>query len=177
MILTDFVSYLEMTSPDQLRPAVVDRALRLRSVGMDELPLVRKVHDVVAGPHDWESLRWSEQRWREHLGRPGVHTWIAEFGGAPAGLAQLQVQPGGDVETEFFGLMPEFIGRGIGGGLLTLVTRAAWGLPSVDGTPIQRVWQRTSVYDHPNALPGYLARGYRLYRTEARQREFTSLPR
>lgn len=178
MLFEDVVSYLEMTSPRQLRPAAsaATPAVHLWKAGAEELPVIRETHDRIAGPHDWESLRWSDAQWREHLSREGVHTWIAEVDGLPVGLTQLQAQPGGDVEIEFFGLAPEFIGKGLGGALLTETTRLAWSLDPVDATPVRRVWLRTSAYDHPNARPAYLARGFRHYNTETRQRDFTRPP-
>lgn len=177
LVLEDKITFMEMTSPSALRPS--GRAfsgLLLREVGLADLPLIRATHDRVAGPHDWESLRWSGQRWQEHLARAGVRTWIAELDREPVGLAQLQVQPGGEVEIEFFGLAPELIGQGLGGAVLTEVTRLAFALEPVAGEPIRRVWLRTSAYDHPHAVRNYRARGFVHYRTETRQREFTRPP-
>jgi GNAT superfamily N-acetyltransferase len=69
-----------------------------------------------------------------------------------------------EVEIETFGLVPEVVGRGIGGHALTLTLQLAWALrPGV-----KRVWLHTSTQDHPNALPNYQARGLRPYKTEER---------
>ncbi|MEV8637999.1 GNAT family N-acetyltransferase [Streptosporangium sp. NPDC051023] len=173
MFVEEIVSHLELTSPEELRAARVPRRhVTLWEVGTEHLQAIREVHDRVAWPHGWPSLLWSSDTWWEHLERPGVRTWIAEVDGQVAGLAQLQAQPGGAVEIEFFGLAPEFVGVGIGGHLLTLVTRLAWEFAPVDGTPIGRVWLRTSSHDHGNAVANYRARGFRLHHIEVRQREF-----
>ena len=64
------------------------------------------------------------------------------------------------VEIAYFGLMPGFIGRGLGATLLAAAVRRGWALPAA------RVWLHTSSHDHPNALANYLARGFRIYRLD-----------
>ncbi|MGH3927772.1 MAG: GNAT family N-acetyltransferase, partial [Pseudonocardiaceae bacterium] len=118
------------------------------------------------------SLDWSEQQWSDLLARPGVRSWIARAGTDAIGLVQLEIHPRRDVEIIKFGLVPEFIGRGFGGHLLTLTTWLAWdagGAGSVD-----RVWLHTSSFDHPHALANYLKRGFRPFRVEHKPREYQS---
>ncbi len=67
---------------------------------------------------------------------------------------------GGEVEIAYFGLLPAFVGQGIGGHLLTVGLRRAWELAS------ERVWVHTCSLDGPAALANYQARGLVLYRTE-----------
>ena len=61
------------------------------------------------------------------------------------------------VELVYFGVLPPFIGRGVGGALLTEAIRRAWALGP------QRVWVHTCTLDHPAALPNYQKRGFRIY--------------
>lgn len=70
-----------------------------------------------------------------------------------------------------FGLVPEVVGRGFGAHLLTVGTRLAWGLGPLGGVRVRRVWLHTSSRDHPHAKPNYQRRGFRLFRTERRQRD------
>jgi GNAT superfamily N-acetyltransferase len=59
--------------------------------------------------------------------------------------------------------LPEFIGRGFGGALLTSAIEEAWRMsPS-----ITRVWVHTCTWDHPDALANYQARGMVIYKREA----------
>lgn len=172
VLVDDIVSHLEMTGPDELRPArVPDEEIRLREVGPDDLAVVRDLHDLVANPYGWRSLAWSADQWLECLTRPGVRTWLPHVGGRPAGLAVLQSQPGGHVEVDFFGLVPAFVGRGLGGHFLTEITRLAWRMTPVDADAVRRLWLRTSSHDHPNAKASYEACGFRVFHTETRQRE------
>lgn len=168
MVLVDqTVTYLEMTSPDQLLAAKAPPAeVALDRVDATALALIRSTHDRIAAPHHWSSLEWSEQQWSDLLARSGVRSWIARVGPDVIGLVQLELHPGRGVEITKFGLVPEFVGRGFGGHLLTLATRLAWDVGGVD-----RVWLHTSSFDHPHALGNYRNRGFRQFRVEHRPRE------
>jgi GNAT superfamily N-acetyltransferase len=85
-----------------------------------------------------------------------------------AGLVELEAEPNGDVGIVVFGLVPEFIGQGYGGALLTLATRLAWETMAPTGASVRRVWVQTSSHDHPHALSNYEQRGFRSFRTERR---------
>jgi GNAT superfamily N-acetyltransferase len=171
MVLVDqIVTFLEMTSPDQLVAGRVPPAdITLTSVDTTSLPLIRSTHRRVATPHHWSSLAWSEQHWRDLLSYSGVRTWIAHLGEEVIGLVQLQPRPRCEVQITKFGLVPEWVGRGLGGHLLTLATRLAWGLGDVE-----RVWLLTTSLDHPHALRNYCSRGFRPFRVEHRPREISA---
>ena len=79
---------------------------------------------------------------------------------APAGYFELHAPGDGAVEIAYFGLLPEFFGRGWGGHLLTRAVDTAWSLGAA------RVWLHTCTLDHPAALPNYLRRGFRPVREE-----------
>ena len=79
-----------------------------------------------------------------------------------AGWYELRRVPeDGSVEIAYFGLMPGAIGRGLGKALLGCAVRDAWAMGAT------RVWLHTCTLDHPHALPNYLARGFRVYKTES----------
>lgn len=81
-------------------------------------------------------------------------------------MVTYDVHPGGEAEIVTFGLLPEFVGKGLGGFALTLAVQQAWALaPSVS-----RVWLHTFTVDHPHALPNYHRRGFRTFRSEQVQR-------
>jgi GNAT superfamily N-acetyltransferase len=64
------------------------------------------------------------------------------------------------MEIAYFGLFDEFIGRGLGGHLLTEAVGAAWTFGPA------RVWLHTCSFDHPAAIPNYTSRGFTPFRTE-----------
>ena len=84
--------------------------------------LSARLYDAVGGPWQWtDRLGWDVDRWRAHLERGEVETWLGRLGDEPVGYAEL-VRTGGDVEIASFGLLPGFPGRGLGGALLAAVT-------------------------------------------------------
>jgi GNAT superfamily N-acetyltransferase len=173
MLVEETVTYLEMTSPDQLRPGRPAPApVELVKLDRTGASLLRSTYARIGAPLNWQSRRlWADEQWEQLLGRQDVHAWIARVGGEVAGMVELEVQPGGDVEIVVFGLVPEFIGKGFGAHVLTVGTRLAWQVERLDGVPVRRVWLHTSSRDNPHAKPNYERRGFRPFRTEQRQRE------
>jgi GNAT superfamily N-acetyltransferase len=172
MILEQTITWLEMRSPEELRPGREPPApLELVAVDRSLAPLLRDTNRRVGEPHGWSSRSaWSEDQWVEHLARPGVRAFLARVGGDPAGVVELEERPGDEVELTVFGLVPEFVGRGFGGHLLILAARLAWATRHPGGAATRRVWLHTASSDHAHALPNYLARGFRVVRTEVRRK-------
>jgi len=73
---------------------------------------------------------------------------------------RLKPGEGGSVEIAYFGLLPEFVGRGLGGHLLSVAVERAFE------SGARRVWLHTCTRDNPAALPNYLKRGFLPFRTE-----------
>jgi RimJ/RimL family protein N-acetyltransferase len=157
----EIVTQLEMTAADQLNPAPLVEGVTLRAV--DPGPLIRDLHLRIGTPHAWPSVTRTDEEWERWLAEPERRYRLVEYGGEVAGAADFEPQRDGDVEITTFGLLPEFVGKGLGGYALTLVVADAWALP---GT--RRVWLHTSTLDHPNALPNYLRRGFRGFRSFSR---------
>lgn len=161
--------YLEQTAPDDLTPAKPPRVeARIERAELPSPEFSRFLYTAVGGDWNWYSrLPWTWQRWQDWLDRPGVETWVAWVRGTPAGYAELDPQADGQVELSYFGLLPGFLGQGLGGHLLTVALSSAWSLatrwPRRPAT--SRVWVHTCDLDGPAALANYQARGLRLYRT------------
>jgi GNAT superfamily N-acetyltransferase len=152
--------YLEMTDPTQLRPAMPVEGLEIPRLEPPDPALSRRLYEEVGGPWQWtDRLEWGVERWRAHLGAPGVETWLPRLDDEPLGYAEL-VREGDDVELASFGLRPGFTGRGLGGALLAAVTADAFQRGA------RRVWLHTCSLDSPAALPGYERRGFRRYHEE-----------
>ncbi len=176
VLIEETVTYLEMTSPDQLRPGrTAPTPVEMVKLDQAAAPVLRRTYTRIAAPLNWQSRRtWSDAQWEQLLARPNVHAWIARAGDEVAGVVELEVQPGGDVEITVFGLVPEFVGKGFGAHLLAVGTRLAWTVNPLDGHPVRRVWLHTSSRDHPHAKPNYERRGFRPCRIEQRQREIVT---
>jgi RimJ/RimL family protein N-acetyltransferase len=162
------VTFLEMTSPDELRPGREVPDVYLEPVAPDD-PLVRQTILRVGAPYLWPSLGWTDETWADWLASPRRMRWLIRRGGDVAGICELEAHPPDEVEIASFGLVPEHVGTGIGGHALTLVARQAWQLSHPELGRVRRVWLHTSSYDHPHALPNYLRRGFRVYSAHVRQ--------
>ncbi len=163
--------WLEMGAPAELRPARPAPGLAVARAEVPSPQLSRFLYTAVGGDWYWrDRLGWTYARWRAHLDRPEVETWVGAVGGTPAGYAELERHPREGVEVAYFGLLPEFIGRGLGGHLLTEAVRRAWAI----GT--DRVWVHTCTLDGPNALANYRARGFRVVREESRRERLPDAP-
>ena len=167
----EIVTYLQMTSPSQLVAARRPPAhLELEPAREPAAPLLRSAYVRVGGPLRWTGRSaWSDANWEEELSRPGIQAWVARLDDEVIGFVELEAESNGDVGIVVFGLFPEFIGRGLGGALLTLATQLAWKVTAPDGTPARRVWVQTSSRDHPHARQNYEARGFRTFRRERAQ--------
>ncbi len=110
----------------------------------------------------WERLAWSYADWMKYLDRPESSTWIISKAGVPAGFFELEHQPNDTVELVYFGLLAAYTGQGLGAWALSEAIRRAW-----EGTT-KRVWVHTCDLDHPAALANYIARGFRIFKTEVR---------
>ncbi|MGP3922887.1 GNAT family N-acetyltransferase [Streptomyces sp. 8N616] len=166
---------LEQTSPADLAPATPpDAGSGIRIVRSEVLSpeFSRFLYTAVGGDVTWtDRLGWPYERWQAFLDRPGVETWVAYVRGTPAGYIELEAQDEGVVEISYFGLIPAFRGRRVGGYLLSEGTARAWDLaerwPGL--TPTKRVWVHTCSKDGPYALDNYRRRGFRLFGTKTEE--------
>ena len=163
---------LELTSPDQVVPAArPDLDLTLMQAWLLSPELSRFLYTAVGGHWYWiDRLPWTYQQWLDWHGRPGVETWVLYVEGTPAGYFELDASVPVEVELASFGLLPGFIGRRLGGWLLTEALRRAWALGP------DRVWVHTCSLDGPHALANYRARGMQLFKEENAVQELPAEP-
>ena len=102
---------------------------------------------------------WTSKQWSQHLRDATISFYIAISSKENVGFFELKLD-GDEVKIEGFGLLPSWRGQGLGGGLLSVATERAFG------SGAKRIWLHTATDDHPNALPNYKKRGYRVYHEE-----------
>ncbi len=174
MLIQETTFYYEMVSLSQLRPAKeVARPPALVRAGVVCPALSRFLYAAVGAKWRWtDRLGWSESQWRDALERPGHETWVAYEAGVPCGYFELDDADGdGDaVSIEYFGLLPEFYGRGLGGWLLTRCIERAWARSP------ERVVVHTSSLDHVAARQNYESRGFRFVRSTTQSKAVPDQP-
>ncbi len=151
-----------MRAKPQRPPLPVPQArLALMRAESCTLSFYRYLYAAVGERWLWFVRRgWSDARLARWLARPEIEVSILYVGGVPAGYFELERLASGETELCYFGLVPEFIGRGLGAWFLRAAVEAGW-----QGAT-QRLWVHTSTYDHPRALGLYQRAGFQVYRRE-----------
>ena len=152
---------LEMLSPDELRPKCADFPdLRIEQMVVRCPEFNKFLHTIVGYNHRWGGRNdWSKDYWYKYVNRDEMETWVAYLSGTPAGYFELEKTSEGNARILALGLLPQFIGRGLGGHLLTTAIERGWEMGA------SKVQVGTCSHDHPHALKNYLARGFRIQRT------------
>lgn len=155
-------TYLEMRAPSLLQPARNDDPLiKIELKSECSVDLFRFLYAEVGKNYYWiDRLPLTDEQIAAYLEEPGVSVWLMTYDGETAGYFELKKCEDGSTEIAYFGLMPEFIGRGFGKHLLTCAVQQAW----TDGA--NRVWLHTCTDDDPAALPNYLKRGFEAFKSE-----------
>lgn len=155
-------TYLQLLSPgDLVAASSADPRLRLERVEECPASFHRYLYAEVGRAYHWvDRLGWTDEETRAYLASPTVSLWVLYFSGGPAGYFELRRHHDGSVEIAYFGLLPEFTRRGFGKHLLTEAVRHAWAQGA------RRVWLHTCTLDDAAALPNYVARGFRPFKTE-----------
>ena len=156
-------TYLEMRSVDQLRPKRAGPQFQVREKTNPDWRFNRDLYFRVGEQWDWIDKRlWTEDQWKQYAMAREFRTFAAYYDDALAGFYELRQDGERGIEIAYFGLLPEWIGRGLGGALLTSAIEQAW---RVTPEP-SRVWVHTCNRDHPQALANYQARGMTVYKVE-----------
>ena len=162
LAMTATRTYLEMNDPAALRAApIADANLTVARVERPQASLWRFLYTEVGREYRWfDRLSWSDEEAQAYLDDPSLSLWLATIDGITAGYFELKRESGGSVEIVYFGMMPGFTGRGLGGQLLNEAVTRAWD------SGARRVWLHTCTFDHPAAIPNYVRRGFTVFKTE-----------
>src|SRR5206468_2217216 len=142
-------TYLQMNRREELRPAAVsDSRARVEQVIGCPASFYRYLYGEVGRNHHWvDRAGWTDEQICAHLANADLTLWVLYVGGGPAGYFELLRHAESDVELAYFGLLPEFKGRGLGKYLLSVAAERAWT------SGARRVWLHTCTLDDPAALP------------------------
>lgn len=129
----------------------------------------RYLYNTVGEPWLWiDRRRLSDEALAEIIHDRKIEIYVLYSGGSPAGYTELDFRDPDNVEIGYFGIMPEFIGKGLGAYLLDWTVDAAWAR----GT--KRLWVHTCDWDHPRALGNYQRAGFAPFK---RYEEWSDDPR
>lgn len=152
------VFYLEMLAHSQrVVPAPRD-GLKVLHSQMPSVAYYRFLYDAVGKDYQWLSrkkLSDNELAAIIHDSHNELH--VLHVDGTPAGFAELDCRQRDEIELVQFGLMPDFIGQGLGKWFLQWTIDKAWSYQP------RRFWLHTCTQDHVNALSNYKKAGFILY--------------
>ena len=150
------VTYLEMTRPEQRSGAPGwAEGVTIQRAERPTVSFYRYLYDTVGADWDWyERRRLSDDALAAIVHDDAVEVFVLYVRGVPAGYVELDRRVEGEVEIAYFGLIPEYIGRGLGPALLDWALERAWSCRP------RRVWLHTCSLDHPRALAVYRQAGF-----------------
>jgi len=160
--LPTVITFLEMTAPQSRppRPAPLRKIAVLRA----ETPprsFYLWLYRTVGGAWNWtDRLVMAPEALEAIIHDPQVEILVLYVGGVPAGFAELDFRREPVAELALFGLIPEFIGQGLGGYFMDRAVAALWR------PGIERVVVDTNDRDHPRALAMYQKAGFGVVRRE-----------
>ena len=152
------VTYLEMLEcpRDTSTPSP---SLSLRQVQNPSLKWYREIFRRAGEQWLWWSrIEMTEAQLTAVLNVQTNEVFIAENNGVEVGMAELDRSQPGQVEIAFFGLYPEWVGKGLGRLFMNALLQRAWSAAA------SRVWVHTCTLDSPAALPFYVKCGFRPYK-------------
>ncbi len=160
-ILMNHLSYfLELTSKEDFKPKSFPyKNGEIKKASYNSGKFCKFLWDEVGKGYWLERSDWTIDHWNKWINRNYVLFYIAYLDSNPMGFFELSKDKT-DIKIEGLGLLPVFIGKGLGGGLLSAATEKAfkWGA--------KRIWLHTATDDHPAALPNYQKRGFKIFKEE-----------
>jgi GNAT superfamily N-acetyltransferase len=160
------VYYLEMLAPSQRTEQAPRDGLTVLHAQSPTVPYYRFLYNAVGKDYHWLSRRkLSDAELAAVIGDVRNELHVLHVDGSPAGFAELDRRQHSEIELVQFGLMPGFIGQGLGKWFLQ------WTIDKVWSYQPRRFWLHTCSLDHSAALPTYKKAGFVLFKEEAIRRE------
>ncbi|OYY03094.1 MAG: GNAT family N-acetyltransferase [Acidocella sp. 35-58-6] len=164
------VTFLRLNARKPAPPTVFPSGVTLTSERLG-VGAYRQIYNEVGAPWLWWLRRlMPDDLLARHLTSPSLTIKILRVNGDIAGFFETDATPWPDVNLNYFGLLPGFIGQGLG----ALLLAAAIDSVFIEAGPLRGMTVNTCTADHPRALPNYLAAGF----VETRRvREIWDIPR
>ena len=162
MIIPVQRNFLELKDLKNLKTNSINENKYLVKKVKPDFQLNKFFYKQVGKNHRWiDRLSWSDEKWINYISNRNLETYIISESDELAGFFELLYNPElKETEISYFGLLEEYIGKGIGGYALSVAIKKSFE------KNIRRVWLHTCTLDHPNALKNYIARGMTVFKKE-----------
>ena len=109
-------TYLEMRSPSELHAArSADARIRVEHMAECSPSFFRYLYVEVGRNYHWiDRLPWTDEDIARHLQQLENSLWLMTCEGQTAGYFELRKCEDGSIEVAYFGLLQDFLGRGLG---------------------------------------------------------------
>ncbi|WP_425408719.1 GNAT family N-acetyltransferase [Hyphococcus sp.] len=151
------ITYMEQQSRPALAPAPPAGRGKAALLRAENPPVhyYRYLYGLIGGPHNWVSRRkLTDEDLAAIIRHEEVYLYILYIDGVPAGMAEIDARARDTHELKFFGLAPDFTGKGLGRFFLSNILDLVWSRNP------PRVRLETCTLDHPAALPLYQKLGF-----------------
>ena len=155
--------YLEINSLKSLSEVVsTDKNLTIQKVTPPNIELNKFFYKNVGKNCRWiDRLSWDNLKWTSYLENENVQTYVLKVHEDLAGYFEvIEDRSINSSEIAYFGLLDDYIGKKMGGFLLSEAIKICFNLNS------KRVWVHTCTLDHKHALKNYLSRGMKIFKEE-----------
>ena len=155
-------NFLELKNLKNLKTNPTNKNKYLVKKIKPDFQLNKFFYKQVGKKHRWiDRLSWSDEKWVNYISNQNLETYVISENNELAGFFELLYNPElKETEISYFGLLEEYIGKGIGGYALSIAIKKSFE------KQIKRVWLHTCTLDHPNALKNYIARGMTVFKKE-----------
>ncbi|MCA9168567.1 MAG: GNAT family N-acetyltransferase [Planctomycetales bacterium] len=118
----------------------------------------RLLYNRVGADHEWtDRNRIADEELLERISGDQIVIHVLREDGKVAGYSEVRLSLPDEVELVYFGLAPEYRGRGLGKRFLAWTLNFAWSHGPA------RVWLHTCDRDHQAAIPNYEQAGFRVF--------------
>ena len=156
--------YLEITSIEDLKD--IDhpgKDYHLNLISKNEFQLNKFLYKQIGKKYNWvDRLEWTDDIWINYVSNKNLFTFILKKKDDLVGYSELIIHKDKkEIEIAYFGILEEYLGKKLGGYLLSEALKKSFSLHGV-----KRVWCHTCSLDHKHALPNYLSRGMKIFKEE-----------
>ena len=155
-------NFLELRDLKKLRFNPIKQTKFIVKKIQPDFQLNKFFYTQVGKKYRWiDRLSWPDEKWIKHISNKNLETYVISDSEDLVGFFELLYNPDlKETEISYFGLLEEYIGKGIGGYALSEAIKKSFD------KDINRVWLHTCTLDHPNALKNYIARGMTVFKKE-----------
>jgi len=162
--ISSTVTYLEMLARPSLPPTALSsrRTVALLRAREPSVAFYRFLYNTIGESWTWYTRRaLDDAALAAIIQDERVEVYVLYVAGVPAGYAELDRRQEHEIELAYLGIMPEFVGAGLGAYLLATAIDIAWSHEP------RRLWVHTCSLDHPRALALYQRFGFKPYKQES----------